>query len=67
MEGIKDGSTVLLGGFELANILLLSTVVLLGQERKGRAFVQEHSSEAGESPAQDHGEKMPHGTAEQNP
>ena len=34
-----------LGGFELANILLLTIIVLLGQERKGRAFVQEHALE----------------------
>jgi len=32
-------------GFELANILLLTIIVLLGQERKGRAFVQEHALE----------------------
>jgi len=30
-----------LGGFELANILLLATVVFLGHERKGREFVRE--------------------------
>ncbi len=32
-----------LGGFELANILLLATVVLLGHEKKGREFVREQS------------------------
>jgi SHS family lactate transporter-like MFS transporter len=32
-----------LGGFELANILLLGTVILLGHERKGREFVREQS------------------------
>ena len=32
-----------LGGFELANILLLATVVFLGHERKGREFVREQA------------------------
>ena len=32
-----------LGGFELANILLLTTVVLLGKERKGRDFMREQA------------------------
>ncbi|HTC95610.1 MAG TPA: MFS transporter [Terriglobales bacterium] len=32
-----------LGGFELANILLLATVVLLGKERKGRDFMREQA------------------------
>ncbi|HLQ51049.1 MAG TPA: MFS transporter [Terriglobales bacterium] len=34
-----------LGGFELANIVLLTVIVLLGHERKGRAFVHEHALE----------------------
>ena len=34
-----------LGGFELANIVLLTVIVLLGHERKGRAFVREHALE----------------------
>jgi len=32
-----------LGGFELANILLLTIVVLLGHERKGRDFMREQA------------------------
>jgi SHS family lactate transporter-like MFS transporter len=32
-----------LGGFELVNILLLGTVILLGHERKGREFVREQA------------------------
>jgi len=32
-----------LGGFELANILLLTIVVLLGRERKGRDFMREQA------------------------
>jgi MFS transporter, SHS family, lactate transporter len=39
-----------LGGFELANILLLAIVVLLGHERKGREFVREQTLTTG-SPA----------------
>jgi SHS family lactate transporter-like MFS transporter len=32
-----------LGGFELVNIMVLATVVLLGHERKGKEFVLEKS------------------------
>jgi SHS family lactate transporter-like MFS transporter len=40
---LRVGYQWALGGFELANILLLGTVILLGHERKGREFVRDQS------------------------
>jgi hypothetical protein len=37
----RFGYSWALAGFEIVNITLLTTTLLLGKERKGRSFVQE--------------------------